>query len=1101
MKNNLLACWLGPLSGVGEMIHGKNHLPLIARCLIVVLIGLGPSCRNDSGNTPKGTDTGVEDTETSASDTSLVTEPLPPKPPLPPGMSPVDQKGRPFPHPFSPLKGPVGTKPPKPHLPLKPCLDKNKDDGRCVWNLPKKELPEKTETPLGPVTNEALTSCIEDPSSSACQACPDPFYGHQIYVDPGFSTTMSSWISTEEFVPLLEKATGQTFSVSNDLEASSSKPAIIFLNSTSSLVSTSSSSNLKEKIASMQKVKNEAFVLHVENGQLWIVADRELTLKHAAYAYLDRLGYRWYGSTDTWTIRPSLANICLSAGTEWQEADFESFYYFGSGAYGNDLLKTIIGYEGTVVDGHNTAFRERNRFPIMYMLAGHSYENFLVTKGKDAFASTIDPPNPDPLYFAEVAGVRTVYNGTDTSVKFDYTHNGSLICDETNATVVYTDRDEKNYCENDDYTTDGGITKMFSDFSVELLRDQNESSPDGLYSRFVSVDPSDGGGHCECQKCKYLLRNGPYEHVDQDSSVSDRVFHLANITAKKISDEFGPDFGASLYAYNLHGAVPTIPLERNLHVMAIPNAFNYTGLSAEVLLQAWADKSAIDGFGLGIYDYGALSDWFWEVPAAEVSWPTLTAKIPDWKSLGLKSVLWEESTGIGVAGLTNLLFSRLAWDATLDPNNILAEYYDKAFGPAKEAVKNYYELLNSFTHNQLTAVDVGNICHAMVEADAVWQTSPDTSVGKRLDDLKKYTYYLQLAYQEREAMHDLQANYNSPDYTAHLAVLDKIMEWIWRIHDSEMIMSYALHTTLFSNFNDEVYHAYDTKYMAADGSNTYDAAKDAYVKFWKMWDRTDDTAEGWARVAAFPELTTADLNTRMQECAAQYPTYNAATTTYSSDYVALFPETTDTSTVPGPYLYVGHQFKIVVKEARTVDLKVAYSNGYLPGTSKSTYKLSSDYSGDVLFEKTLADGDGWLETTLRLEFPEAGQYTLEVESYTIAYYLFYPPKDLPIALVGTYYHSANPVPETFYFVPGVDSFLVQVNLWGYEEPQFLKPDGTPASFTKLGYNLYEVNSKGSPGVWSYKNLLTDDSGISFIGIPQALSWSKESLVVPADTVK
>jgi hypothetical protein len=914
---------------------------------------------------------------------------------------------------------------------------------------------------------------------------------------------MVAW-SMAEFAGLLEKATGLSFGVSAD-DGASNAPGIFLLTSASARVADAESPGLQDATSLLQTGDAEGFVIHAQGEQLWLIADRERTLKHGAYAYLDQLGYRWYGTTDAWTITPVLSSICLDAGTEFHQAAFESFNYFGSGAYGGTLLP--LGYDGYgAVNDRQVTWKERNRFPRMYSLGGHSYENFLLTVGVNGFRSDTDPTAADPLHFAETSGTRPVYDGSDTSVKFHYTHTGSLRCSDANATVSHTDESGRTYCEDpDDYESNGGMTELFSDFSLTLLSNAVSSDPNGLYSRFVSVDPSDGAGHCECQKCRDLLRKGPYGTLAvDDSSISDRVFHIANITARKIANDLGVDRGVSLYAYNQHGAVPTIPLEANMHVMVAPYAFNYTGLSADELLQAWVDKSASNpngAFGLGVYDYGCIPAWYFETPAAGCSWRSLVETVPSWRLLGLKSILIEESTGMGVAGLSNYLFSKLAWAPNHDVQEILDEFYQTAFGAAKEPVKRFYDRMLSFTYNQLTKVDVGNLCHDLVAANVALQDSSDSGARQRLSDLDKYAHYVRLAYELREARHDLQGNVSTPDYGPELAGLARIMEWIWRIRNSDMIMTYSLHGTYQANYATEVYREYDTRYVGPNGTRTYDAVNDAYVLFWKKWDPADASAEGWSAVAAFPEPTPTETSGLIEDCAANYPAYETPARTYASDYVALYPDTTDTTVAMTPYLYHSHQFKIVVKEPRAEDLGVDYSNGYLPGTSRSAYALR-DKTGALLFQETLDDGTGWQTASLHLVFPAAGEYTLDVTSNTIGWYLIKYPKSLPFAVVGTYRQSANPVPEHFYYVPtGVESFFIQMNLWGYSdsEVQFLKPDGTPALFTKLGYNIFEVETDGQAGVWSYHNIMTSD-GMTFIGIPAVLSWARESMIAPSDTV-
>ena len=121
------------------------------------------------------------------------------------------------------------------------------------------------------------------------------------------------------------------------------------------------------------------------------------------------------------------------------------------------------------------------------------------------------------------------------------------------------------------------VVDLFTKDRLDALRLQRKLDPHGPRAWAVSVEPSDGGGHCQCPECLKL------------GSPSDRVFHVANQVARAVAREF-PDGRVSLLAYNEHAAVPKIPLEKNVHVMVAPYAFQRTDLSPERLLEAWSRK-------------------------------------------------------------------------------------------------------------------------------------------------------------------------------------------------------------------------------------------------------------------------------------------------------------------------------------------------------------------------------------------------------------------------------------------------------------------------------------------------------------------------------
>src|SRR5690606_21141244 len=82
----------------------------------------------------------------------------------------------------------------------------------------------------------------------------------------------------------------------------------------------------------------------------------------------------------------------------------------------------------------------------------------------------------------------------------------------------------------------------------------------GNLNGYVSVEPSDGAGHCECKDCQEM------------GTISDRVFYLANLAAVAIRSKY-PKGGVNLNAYYQHADTPSCKLEPNVHVTVIPNGF------------------------------------------------------------------------------------------------------------------------------------------------------------------------------------------------------------------------------------------------------------------------------------------------------------------------------------------------------------------------------------------------------------------------------------------------------------------------------------------------------------------------------------------------
>src|SRR5262249_2661806 len=114
----------------------------------------------------------------------------------------------------------------------------------------------------------------------------------------------------------------------------------------------------------------------------------------------------------------------------------------------------------------------------------------------------------------------------------------------------------------------------------------------GPKADMVSLEPSDGGGHCECVQCKKL------------GSTSDQVFGLANEVAREVAKEH-PGKLVGLYAYNEHCDPPSFPLEPHVCVQ-LTRGFNWGRYSFDELAELWPKRCK----NMGFYEY--YSVWAWD---------------------------------------------------------------------------------------------------------------------------------------------------------------------------------------------------------------------------------------------------------------------------------------------------------------------------------------------------------------------------------------------------------------------------------------------------------------------------------------------------------
>jgi hypothetical protein len=282
----------------------------------------------------------------------------------------------------------------------------------------------------------------------------------------------------------------------------------------------------------------------------------------------------------------------------------------------------------------------------------------------------------------------------------------------------------------------------------------------------VSLDPSDGGGW-ESDSCPDAEKIG---------SVSDRAITLANVVAEAVSKKY-PDKFVGLYAYNEHSPPPTIKVHPRV-VVSIATSFIRGGYSVDQLFTGWSEKASL----LGVREYHSVRTWDNELPGRSrgSNLDYLSKTIPDFYAKKARFYTSETSDSWGMNGLGQYISARLLWD-TSEAKNVDAltnDFLEKAFGPAKKPMSEFYNLINGANKPLLSADLIGRLYRQL---DAAYKSTPDAKVRARLHDLALYVRYVELfsAYsQERGA--------------ARQAAFEKLLRFSWRIRTTHMEHTLAL---------------------------------------------------------------------------------------------------------------------------------------------------------------------------------------------------------------------------------------------------------------------------------------------------------------------
>jgi len=240
----------------------------------------------------------------------------------------------------------------------------------------------------------------------------------------------------------------------------------------------------------------------------------------------------------------------------------------------------------------------------------------------------------------------------------------------------------------------------------------------------ISMDPSDGGGWPESSPL---------------GSVSNQAITLANTVAAAVQ-QAKPGTKVGIYAYNEHSPPPTIPVHPDV-IVSVATEFIRSNLSFEELMASWAKQGAT----LGVRDYFAVFTWDRDLPGkSRASSPGRVGQaIQKFFDLGARYYVSETSYSSGPNGLGHYVAARCLWDPSENQriSEMREEFLAKAFGTAKEPMRQFYTLIDGTKKPLLSDDLLGRLCRALEDAYA---KSEDEAVLARLDDLAAYVRFVEL---------------------------------------------------------------------------------------------------------------------------------------------------------------------------------------------------------------------------------------------------------------------------------------------------------------------------------------------------------------------
>lgn len=406
----------------------------------------------------------------------------------------------------------------------------------------------------------------------------------------------------------------------------------------------------------LRELGNEGFIVRSQGDRLLLLANTDLGLRHAIYAFLEAIGCRWFFPDPVWTVVPRLPDLTVRLDLRMRPAFQWRRIWYG---WGPRTPKLAADYE---------AWMQRNRqygdFPVD---CGHAYERYIPHREFERH----------PEWFALVGGKR----------------QPAQLC-VSNPEVQWKVID--------------GVLRLFRDDPNRLM---------------ASVEPNDGGGHCECENCKAI------------GSPSDQAFFLANKVAEAVRREF-PNRFVGLLAYAFHSDPPRFRISSGVHV-EVTTGFRYTKLTFDEQVRALQRLGAT----VGVYDYFSVYPWDFDLPGAAKAGRVyeLASAIKHYHELGMVSYTAESGCNWGPNGLGYWMAAQLMWNPKLDPKALVRDFCEKAFRRAAKPMQRLYERWakgERFSERSLKL--------ALMDLQEAYHLESDPTVRQRLNRIALYLHFLRL---------------------------------------------------------------------------------------------------------------------------------------------------------------------------------------------------------------------------------------------------------------------------------------------------------------------------------------------------------------------
>lgn len=241
-------------------------------------------------------------------------------------------------------------------------------------------------------------------------------------------------------------------------------------------------------------------------------------------------------------------------------------------------------------------------------------------------------------------------------------------------------------------TSNPEVAKAFAQSIIAKAKEEKAKGRQGAMS--VSVSPPDGTGYCECDKCVALDHPDYLEPSSGRPAVSDRYLKFFIDIAQQVQKE-EPDVVINFYAYADYTRPPkeVMKAPSNLVAWVAPIRFcRLHSLDNSLCEPRHRCKDVVDGWAKSMsrigwreYNYNLAEC---TVPFSKIS--VWKQDLPYMKKIGCVGLNIESLVYWHLNGVNTYLAAKMAWNADLNVDQVMDDFYTKFGGKAGPYIKAYW---------------------------------------------------------------------------------------------------------------------------------------------------------------------------------------------------------------------------------------------------------------------------------------------------------------------------------------------------------------------------------------------------------------------------